>query len=647
MVRWFLKSIIKINGMILLGFLTSCAPGPIIENIDWRETPEGTLATENNFPDEEAVVLQNEGTMEIFTQRDLPFSVFEQHKIVRILTTRGKTHANIAIPYSSRSEVTNIEARTIGINGTSTLLDPSTIYDVNLYPNYVFYSDQRAKIFTLPAIEDGSIIEYRYRLLLQDPTLWHAWNFQESIPTLKSSFTLLAPAEWDVLYKTYGQASTPEIKKAPQGFKTAYNWKLDHVPALKPELNMPPQHELLTHISFAPMSCKTWDNVSRWFHSLWKERMRADPGITELAHTITANATGDEEKLRQIFNWVQSHIRYIAVEIGTGGYQPHFAGDVYRNRYGDCKDITVLLCTLAEAAGIEIVPAFISTWYNGKADTSLPSPFHFDHVIGFAPSIGENGRWLDGTDKGCPFGQLPWYDQNLAILLMESDGTGQLIRSPRSLPDSNKTLIEWSVSIDTVQRTRINGRTTMSGAIASEARNDFLQSSHRDQQRSLEIFLAKQCSGAKLDSFSISGAQPVKDPFTISYSFTTPSFAQCNGKQINMQPGRIALLSMPDYFRSATRVHPIRFRFGEKTDVNLQIVIPKGYTCASFYHDSIESSFGKAVWSSSGDGNTLRATKIYTLNGGDIAPGIYPEFQKFLDEIRKRDLMELSLQHIL
>ena len=646
MVRRFSRSIVRINILFMMVLLSSCAPQPTMEKIDWRTTTEGIQATERNYPDEEAVVLRNEGTMEIFTQRDLPFSVFEQHKVIRILNARGRDHANVVIPYTSRSEVTNIEARTIGVDGTSTPLDVSTIYDVNLYPNFVFYSDQRAKIFTMPSIEDSSIMEYRYRLTLQDPTLWHTWNFQESIPTLTSSFTLLVPTEWDVRYKSYGHVDTPEVKKAPHGFKTTYKWKLGQIPALKPEINMPPQQELLTRINFAPVSCKTWDDVADWLYSLWKERLQPGPNIKDLAKTITVNSSNNEEKLRQIFQWIQSHIRYIAIEIGIGGYQPHFAEDVYRNRYGDCKDITTLLCSLAEAAGIEMYPAFISTWSNGKADTSLPSPFHFNHVIGFAPSIGVNGYWLDGTDQGCPFGQLSWYDQNHAALLMERGGKGQMIISPRTIPDSNKTLMEWSISIDTSHLTRINGRTSMTGIVATEARNDFLQSSHSDQQRSLEISLAKQCSGAKLDTFSISCTQPAKDPFTISYSFSTQSFAHFNGNQIHLQPGRIAMLSTPDYFRSLRRVHPVRFRFGEKIIVNLQLVIPKGYALTTFFHDSVISSFGKVIWSSSSDGGTLITTKEYLFSGEDIAPDKYSEFQQFLDEIRKRDLMEISLQRI-
>jgi hypothetical protein len=81
--------------------------------------------------------------------------------------------------------------------------------------------------------------------------------------------------------------------------------------------------------------------------------------------------------------------------------------------------------------------------------------------------------------------------------------------------------------------------------------------------------------------------------------------------------------------------------------VKLQIVIPKGYILTSFYHDSVESSFGKAVWNYSSDGNMLMTIKEYFLNGEEIAPEKYPEFQQFLDELRKKDMMEISLQSVL
>src|SRR5437899_895658 len=43
-------------------------------------------------------------------------------------------------------------------------------------------------------------------------------------------------------------------------------------------------------------------------------------------------------KIRALAAFVQKDIRYVAIEIGIGGYQPHSAQDIFANRYGDCKD---------------------------------------------------------------------------------------------------------------------------------------------------------------------------------------------------------------------------------------------------------------------------------------------------------------------
>ena len=88
--------------------------------------------------------------MEVFGRGELGFSVFEQHRIVKVFDSRGERFANVVIPYGGRSEVVAIEARTISPDGTIVVLDENDIYDVSLYPNFVFFSDQRAKLFTLP-----------------------------------------------------------------------------------------------------------------------------------------------------------------------------------------------------------------------------------------------------------------------------------------------------------------------------------------------------------------------------------------------------------------------------------------------------------------------------------------------------------------
>jgi hypothetical protein len=611
---------------------------------DWTKAELDSLPVQRDYPEVGAVVLSNEGTMEVHTQKDLPFSVFEEHKVIRILNDRGKRHANIVIPYSTRSEVREISARTVSPRGAATTLDNATVYDISLYPNFVFYSDQRAKIFTLPAVEDGSIIEYRYQLVIHDPVLWHAWNFQESIPTVRSTFTLVEPSEWKILYRSYGSVKEPEIKTAPQGFKSTYRWEMKHVPALKAELAMPPQEELLTRLALAPIEFKSWNDVARWFHDLWSPRLSAGTEIKELAAGITKGAAGNEEKLRRIFQWVQSQVRYMAVEIGIGGFQPHPAEDVCTNRYGDCKDMTALLCALAREAGIGVYPAFISTWINGKPDTSLPSPLEFDHVIVSAPGIGSGDMWLDATDKGCPFGELPWYDQGLPVLIVQKDGKAELATTPCVTFEHNATEMEWSIRLDTAGNAVVEGRSLCTGAAAAALRNDLIRMAPEDRRSWFEIYLAKQCSGTRLDSFAVAGLPPSGDSLSFIYSFTARKFAERNSRHLILHPWSVAMLDLPDYFRARERTHPLRFQFGERTRARITILLPDNVLPAAAGRDTVHSQFGAAGWQWSYDGPVLTASKEYYFIGDEIEPMLYPAFRQFLDDIRQSDNRELILE---
>ncbi len=644
MVVRFPGTLFGILSLSLVLLFSSCTQTSMLSKSEWTSASIAALPAEKEYPDAAAIVLENSGTMEVFTQSDLPVSTFEHHRTIRILTTRGEQYANIVIPYSGRSEVSLIEARTISPDGHVTPLDASVIYDVTLYPNFIFYSDQRAKIFTMPAVEKGCIVEYRYQLTIHDQTLWHAWNFQEAIPTLSSRFSLVRPSEWSVISKSYGPVSAPEITNVPAGFRSTHVWEMKNIPALKTEFFMPNRKELLTRIAFSPVGFTSWQDVARWFHGLWTDRMKPGRQINALAGVITSGASSDEEKLRRIFEWVQANIRYMAVEIGIGGHQPHDAEEIFVNRYGDCKDMTTLLCAFAKAVGIELYPAFISSWFNGKPDTSLPSPFHFDHVIAFAPSSGNAALWMDATEKSCPFGQLPWYDQGLPVLVVGKEGAPEIHMTPRMNSESNMTAIEWSMVIDTSGMAIVSGSSTLWGDPAAELQNDLMRTSLHDQRKWLEILLAKQCSGAALDSFSISGVSPLQRPLKLSYSFKAPSFARFDENQIRIQPGTIAPLNLAEYFRSPSRTYPIRFQFGERICVTLSIKVPDGYAPTSFRRDSVVSSFGKTYWSVADQGTFVVATKEYHLQGEEIPPDLYLEFQKFLDNIQKNDAADILLQ---
>ena len=94
--------------------------------------------------------------------------------------------------------------------------------------------------------------------------------------------------------------------------------------------------------------------LGRWYVGLTSDRRIATPEITQKARELTAGKTDFDGKARTLASFLQSEVRYVAIEIGIGGYQPHPAGDVFHARYGDCKDKVTLLSTMLREVGIRL-----------------------------------------------------------------------------------------------------------------------------------------------------------------------------------------------------------------------------------------------------------------------------------------------------
>ena len=638
----YLALILSFFGVFI--FLSCAQQMQWANQIDWKEYEFSNLPGEKEYPQTGALILLDEGTMEVTPAKQMFQTVFERHKIIKILSPQGFRFANIAVPYSADSFVDHLKARTISPTGKITVLENKNIYDITLYPNFVFFSDQRAKIFTLPAVENGAVIEFSYQIKYPVKTFGHAWSFQDDVPTLISRFTLLEPMDTDINYRLYGLNIEPKINKVPEGFKSTYVWEARDVAALNSEFAMPPINDCLAHLKIAPLGIKSWRDVAQWYYELAKPQKKAMEDIKQMTQKLIAGADNDVEKLRRIYEWVRDQIRYLAVSIGIGSFQPHPAEEILQNRYGDCKDMTTLLCAMAQEAGLAAYDALISTYFNGCADTSLPSPYHFNHAIAFCPSIGDSGLWLDATEKGCPFGQVPWYDQGMAALVVGKQGEPEIRFVPQAPPDSNETLLAWEVQLDSIGAATISGKSQWRGALASEMREDMIFTPPAQQRQWLETYLAKRCPAISLHSFDSQGLSPAHDPLTIFYLFDTPAFAQQRSQKLVFTPATFLLFDLADYFRSELRTFSIQWRFGMKLTLVVNLNLPPGMQAENLLAaDSLKTMFGNAYWNSTFSHGKLTISMSKLIYGHKIEPENYPAFQKFLDMVQQKDGKEIVL----
>ena len=92
---------------------------------------------------------------------------------------------------------------------------------------------------------------------------------------------------------------------------------------------------------------------------------------------------GDPSALERMLasaTMVRDRVRYVAVELGIGGFQPHAAAETLSNLYGDCKDKGTLLQSVLAAGGMTSYPLLVNL--GGRMSLPAESPvWVFNHLV--------------------------------------------------------------------------------------------------------------------------------------------------------------------------------------------------------------------------------------------------------------------------
>ena len=230
----------------------------------------------------------------------------------------------------------------------------------------------------------------------------------------------------------------------------------------------------------------------------------------------------------------------------------------------------------------------------------------------------------------------------MPVLVVGKKGNAELLTTRSAFPGDNRELIDWQVKLISTGAGIIQGTTKLWGAPATELREKLFYATSDEQKLWLETYLATRCSGAKLNTFQITGLYPVVDPLIVSYNFHTATFATPRMRKMVFRPAEISAFDLPNYFRSANRKHPIRFRYGSKSDLNLIVNIPQHCIVTTpDWSDSVSSLYGVVTYSCSTIDSTYHASASYCINGESISPHDYNNFQDFVDTIREKDMHEV------
>ncbi|MEO6815497.1 MAG: DUF3857 and transglutaminase domain-containing protein, partial [Edaphobacter sp.] len=305
-------------------------------------------------------------------------------RVVKILRPQGRDDALVAVPFDKDTRILSLHVWSIGPDGHQYVMKDNEFVQYGYPGQGDFFEDDKVKFADAPGRDPGGVVAYEYEQRIRPLLTEKTWFFQSDLPSLDQTFTLELPQGF-----TFGTVwAHHDPMKAADLESQRWRWEMKDVPAidLNHVLYRPSEFSLAGRMTVhyagagTPVATGgTWQSIGEWYQGLAKDRLMSTPEIAAKAAELTAGKTDFYDKAEAIGEFLQTQVRYFVIEMGIGGYQPHFAGDIFHNRYGDCKDKATLLSAMLSSVGIHSALMMVDT-SRGVIDSDAPSIVG-DHMI--------------------------------------------------------------------------------------------------------------------------------------------------------------------------------------------------------------------------------------------------------------------------
>jgi transglutaminase-like putative cysteine protease len=557
-----------------------------------------------------------------------------ERKAYKILRPEGESFGTVQINFDSQTRIRSLNAWCIPASGKDYAVKEKDAVETALLglEDGVLATDQRLEVLKIPAAIPGSIVGYEVEQDERPYFLVDDWTLQHIIPTRQTRYSLQLPAGWS--YKATW-LNHPEVAPVTTpGGQT--QWTLDDVPAIHVEDHMPPWQGIAGRlvVTLVPPSGKggglqDWSALGAWYLDLARGRRDPSPEIKAQVLQLTSSTPSIVEQMRRLAQFVQTDIRYVAIELGIGGHQPHAAADVFSHRYGDCKDKATLLSSMLAQIGIDSYYVLVNT-ERGSITAATPPNLGFNHAI-LAIRLPDKvddaslkatlrdpklGRLLifDPTDDTTPFGSLRGPLQANYGMLITPDG-GELVELPQLPPETNSMVRTAKLALDADGKLSGSFHEVSVGDVAARRRDEMRSvSNDTDQIRPIESLLAASLTNFEILNAQASTAVAIDKPFEWRYEIRADHYAKLTGDLLLVRPRVLGSKARGFYETKGQRRYAVEFDGPERDTDSFEIVLPPSYVVDDL-PPPISVNYGFASYESKSEitGNTLRYTRTFEI----------------------------------
>ena len=260
--------------------------------------------------------------------------------------------------------------------------------------NYM-YDGSMSAVMNISDVRTDDIVEYSFTIKGFNPIhknkFSHSYYLDSYEPIGKISIILVS--QNDLNFKGINNPSEPQITTV-NGLKK-YTWENENTKTVDYEDYSP--NWKIDYQVILVSDYKSWEDVVNWGLDIYKLKEKPSKELSQKIKSISTENKTDGEKIAATLNFVQDEIRYLGLEDGIGAYKPFMPNQVFDQRFGDCKDKSLLMSSMLNDMGIDAYPMLVNSSLKQSIAEFLPSPIFFDHCVVKVIDATGNELYYDPT----------------------------------------------------------------------------------------------------------------------------------------------------------------------------------------------------------------------------------------------------------
>ncbi|MGL4582779.1 MAG: DUF3857 domain-containing protein [Flavobacterium sp.] len=570
-------------------------------------------------------------------------------KVVTVFSDNGLGHLDFIEVYDKSTKIKQMQVTQLDAQGKLIKVFKQKDFKDYSLSQGMSITDSRVLAFEFRPVQYPVVFIYESEIESRNTAFLPKWQpiqyYSQSI--LSSTFTI---------ENTSGINSTPvlynpnftKVDKTVQGSKVIYTVR--DFKAVTNESYTPNAKSLLPTVitTLDKVSLEgikgdftNWEQLGSWYYSNFvkgTETLNAE--VVNKAKELTSGVTDDIAKAKILCEYMQSHTRYISVQLGVGGWKPMLASDANRLNYGDCKGLSNYYRALLKAVGVESYLVVVHGSYTPVDIREESVCLQGNHMIIAIPLQQGGYQWVECTNNQEPFGFIGGFTDNRKVLVVKEHGSELVSTKTYSAEEStqvskNVYLLkpngDIEATIDIISKgTQFDNRSHLFYANSTDKEKYY--------KRMFSTFNINQFNtlNIAIDNKEISLEEKI--------SFIAPKYATKLGNRLvfSLNAWNASNITLTS---SKNRKQPLYISSSWKDIDTIEVVVPDGYSVDNLPDNiNLVTKYGEYKVTYESKDQKIYYTRHHTVNGGLYTIEDYTSFKQYREDIIKYDQAKIVLK---